>query len=286
TEARQLYPTMCKESGTTTPCFSWSQNWNDKHFGVYVLMSKITGEDQFKTDAQRWLDFWSVGGGRRTAGGLMFVDGFGALRYATNFAFISLVYADLLGPANPLYARYHDFAKQQIDYVLGANPANHSYMCGFGNNPPINPHHRTAHGSWVNGGPTGVPTNNRHILYGAMVGGPTAQDDFSWVDDRSNFRANEVATDFNAGLAGALARLYQECGGNPLPIFPPIETPDGDEIFIEAGINATGTNFTEIRAFVDNRSAWPARMLDKGTFRYFFTLEPGVTPAQLTVNTN
>jgi endoglucanase len=284
--ARQLYPTMCKENGTTTPCFTWSQNWNDKHFGTYVLMAKITGEEQFRADAQRWLDFWSVGAGRRTTGGVMFVDGFGALRYATNTAFIALVYADLLGSSNPLYSRYHAFAKRQIDYALGANPVNHSYVCGFGNNPPINPHHRTAHGSWINGSPSGVPLNNRHVLYGALVGGPTAQDDFSWVDDRGNFRANEVATDFNAGFAGALARLFREFGGTPLPNFPPIETPDDDEIFIEAGINVAGSNFTEVRAFVVNRSGWPARMLERGTFRYFFTLEPGVTPAQISINNN
>ena len=286
TRARQLYTTMCKENDGVTPCFTWAQNWNDKQFGTYVLMAKLTGEAQFKTDAQRWLDFWSIGGGRRTAGGLMFVDGFGALRYAANTAFISLVYADLLGPTDPLFSRYHDFGKRQIDYILGANPANHSFVCGFGNNPPINPHHRTAHGSWVNGGPTGVPLNNRHVLYGGLVGGPTAQDDFSWVDDRGNFRANEVATDFNAGFAGALARLFSEFGGAPLTNFPPIETPDDAEIFIEAGINVAGTNFTEIRSFVVNRSAWPARMLDQGTFRYFFTLEPGVTPSQITVNNN
>jgi hypothetical protein len=96
TTARQLYATMCKENGTNTPCFSWAQSWNDKHFGVYVMMARLTGEEQFKTDAQRWLDFWSIGAGRRTPGGLMFVDGFGALRYATNTAFIALLYADFL----------------------------------------------------------------------------------------------------------------------------------------------------------------------------------------------
>ena len=55
-----------KENGTQTPCFTWAQSWNDKHFGVYVMMAKLTGEQQFKTDAQRWLDFWSIGAGRRT----------------------------------------------------------------------------------------------------------------------------------------------------------------------------------------------------------------------------
>ncbi|HKB40986.1 MAG TPA: glycoside hydrolase family 9 protein, partial [Gemmataceae bacterium] len=152
--ARALYPTMCKENGTSTPCFTWTQNWNDKHFGTYVLMSRLTGEQQFRTDAERWLDYWSVGVGFQTRttqpGGLMFMHNFGSLRYATNTAFIALLYADFLGTGSPLFARYHDFAKHQVDYVLGANPRNSSYMVGFGNNPPRNPHHRTAHGTWVN----------------------------------------------------------------------------------------------------------------------------------------
>ncbi|HKV41578.1 MAG TPA: glycoside hydrolase family 9 protein, partial [Blastocatellia bacterium] len=285
TAARQIYPTMCTDP-SGVPCFNWTQNWDDKEFGVYVLMAELTGEAQFKTDAQRWLDFWSVGAGTRTPGGLMFVNGFGSLRYATNTAFIMLVYADFLGTSDPLYSRYHDFAKKQIDYVLGANPANHSYMGGFGNNPPINEHHRNGHGSWANGGPSGPPTNNRHVLYGAMVGGPTSASDTAWADDRTNFQENEPATDYNAGLVGALARLFKEFGGTPLPNFPPIETPDGDEIFISAGINASGSNFTEIKALVTNMSAWPPRMVDKGTFRYFFTLEPGVSPSQITLNQN
>jgi endoglucanase len=285
-KARATYPTMCKEQGSNTPCFRFAQGWNDKHFGVYVLMAQLTGEQQFRTDAQRWLDFHSVGGGPKTTGGLMFVDGFGAIRYATNTAFISFVYADFLGLQNPLFARYHDFAKRQIDYALGNNPLNRSFVSGFGNNPPINPHHRTGHGSWVNGGPTGVPTNNRHTLFGALVGGPTSTADTSYRDDRSDFRANEVALDFNAGFTSALARLAREFPGQPLANFPPPEPPDMDELFIEAGVNVSGPNFTEVRAFVVNRSSFPARELNQGTFRYYFTLEPGVSPSQITVTTN
>jgi endoglucanase len=282
--ARELYPTMCKENGTQTPCFRFAQGWNDKHFGTYVLMAQLTGEQQFKTDAQRWLDFHAVGEGPKTAGGLMFVDGFGAIRYATNTAFISLVYADLLGEGDPLFQRYHDFGMKQINYALGDNPLERSFVQGFGKSPPINPHHRTGHGSWVNGGPNGVPTDNRHTIFGALVGGPTSNNDSSYRDDRGDFRANEVAVDFNAGFTSALARLALEFGGRPLAEFPPPEPPDMDEIFIEAGINVSGSNFTEVRAFVVNRSSFPARSLDSGTFRYFFTLEPGVSPSQIRVN--
>jgi endoglucanase len=285
TRARALYGTMCKESGTNTPCFTWSQSWNDKHFGVYVLMAQLTGEPQFHADAQRWLDYWTVGAGatsRTTAGGLMFVHNFGSLRYATNLAFLALAYADLLGPAHPLYARYHGFAKRQVDYALGANPRNSSYVCGFGTNPPRNPHHRTAHGTWTNN-PTGVPNPSVHTLYGGLVGGPDAQDDFSWSDDRNLFMRTEVATDFNAGLVGALARLAQEFGGNPLPNFPPVESP-GLETFVDARIQDNQPSFTTIQALIRNRSAWPARVLTQASFRYYFTLEPGVTPAQIQVS--
>jgi hypothetical protein len=97
---------------------------------------------------------------------------------------------------------------------------------------------------------------------------------------------NEVATDYNAGLTGALARLTSEYGGTPQAGFPTPEPTDGDEIFPEAAVNASGTNFTEIRLYLNNRSGWPARMGDRLSFRYFFTLEPGVTPGQITLTAN
>ena len=149
-------------------------------------------------------------------------------------------------------------------------------------NPPRNVHHRTAHGSWSDN--INDPVTSRHILYGALVGGPGTND--SYTDSRGDFVKNEVATDYNAGFTGALARLYQEFGGQPLANFPTPEPPMADEMYVEAGVNASGTNFTEIRAFVINKSAWPARMGDRLSFRYFFTLEPGVTPGMITINTN
>src|SRR4029079_6908741 len=134
-----------------------------------------------------------------------------------------------------------------------------SFMVGFGNTPPRNPHHRTAHGSWTDNIPS--PRLSRHIIYGARVGGPKPATD-QYADDRSDFQMNEIATDYNAGFTSALARLVMEFGGTPLASFPPVEVPDDAEIFTEAAINASGTNFTEIRLFVHNKSAWPARVTD------------------------
>jgi hypothetical protein len=60
------------------------------------------------------------------------------------------------------------------------------------------------------------PVTNRHVLTGALVGGPSAPNDNAYIDDRTNYITNEVALDYNAGFTGALARMYQEFGGQPL----------------------------------------------------------------------
>ncbi len=256
-----------------------------------MLLAKLTGATQYHNDSQRWLNWWTVGGtalgadGTRvnySPGGQAVLDQWGSLRYAANTSFAALVYADTIADTT-LKARYHDFAKRQIDYALGQNPRNSSYVVGFGTNPPKSPHHRTSHGSWTD--QLTFPVASRHTLYGALVGGPSSNND-AYTDDRGNFVNNEVATDYNAGFTGALARLAQEYGGAPLANFPQPEAVVGNEIFPEASINASGTNFTEIKLYLNNQSGWPARMGDKLSFRYYFTLEPGVTASQITLTAN
>ncbi|MEZ4675932.1 MAG: glycoside hydrolase family 9 protein [Caldilineaceae bacterium] len=208
--------------------------------------------------------------------------GFPAL--AANTAFIALIYSDWLsrnGGNTTLVDRYHEFAVNQIGYILGDNPANRSYVVGFGTNPPQNPHHRTAHGSWTDN--INEPTEQRHVLYGALVGGPDQLD--SYTDSRSDYVKNEVATDYNAGFTGALARLVQEFGGTGVANFPPPE-PRADEIYVMAAVNAAGNNFTEIKARFVNQSGWPARASDQLTSRYYFTLDGGTTIDQITVSAN
>jgi endoglucanase len=269
TRAEALYAAL-------SPGYRWTHAWDDKANGTAVLMARLTdGAAPYSQDAEHLLDFWTVGdGGDRityTPGGLAWLDQWGALRYAANTAFLALVYSETLTDAT-LRTRYRDFAVRQIDYMLGDNPRGGSYVVGFGNDPPQNPHHRTAHGSYTNN--IQQPEQSRHILYGALVGGPGTDD--SWSDDRGDYVKNEVATDYNAAFTGALAALFDEYGGVPLADFPLPETPDGPEIFVAAAVNSSDTNYTEIKALLTNRSAWPARMGDALSFRYYITLEPGV----------
>jgi hypothetical protein len=251
---------------------TWTHSWDDKRYGAAVLLAQTTGKGQYRADAERWLDYWSVGingGATRityTPGGLAFLTGWGSLRYSTTTAFLALIYADTVRDVG---TRYHDFAVRQINYVLGDNPRNASYMVGFGANAPKFPHHRGASGVWD--GNVANPSPNRHVLYGALVGGPESADDFDYHDDRTNYISNEVALDYNAGLTGALARLALEYGGQPVAGFPAPET-RVDEFFVQASINQQGPTFTEIRAILNNRSAWPARFSSDLSFRYFVDL--------------
>jgi endoglucanase len=290
-KAQSYYANLSNQQQTTVKSYKWTHAWDDKSYGSYVLLAKLTGAINYHQDAQRWLNWWTVGGtalgadGTRVSyspGGQAVLDQWGSLRYAANTAFVALVYSDAISDT-VLKARYHDFAKRQIDYALGDNPRNSSFVVGFGVNPPRNPHHRTAHGSWTD--QITFPTVSRHILYGALVGGPKSNND-AYTDDRSDFTMNEVATDYNAGFTGALARLAQEYGGAPLASFPQPEAVVGNEIFPEASVNASGTNFTEIKVLLNNQSGWPARMGDKLSYRYYFTLEPGVTAGQITITAN
>jgi endoglucanase len=286
-KAQAEYPHMNFQQQTNIHEFRWTLNWDDKSFGSYVLLAELTGQQQYIADAERWLDWWTIGvNGDRVAyspGGQAHLDQWGSLRYSATTAAVAMQFSDWLGSQklDPMRQQaYHDFGLNQINYILGSNPHGCSYMVGFGNCWPQYPHHRTAHDSFTND--INSPVNERHIIYGALVGGPPAAND-AYTDSRQNFQMNEPADDYNAGLVFALARLTKEFGGTPVANFPGTEMVDDDQLQVTAALNASGTNFTEIRAIIFNKTGWPARMTDHLSFKYFFTLEPGVTPSMITV---
>ena len=288
-KAEQEYAGLSREPQSSTRSYRWTVAWDDKTYGAYALLAQATGKQQYVDDANRWLDYWTDGyQGNRvrySPGGQAFLDTWGSLRYAANTAFVALTYGDWLADRGDTTRaqRYHDFGVRQIDYALGDNPRGSSYVVGYGANPPQNPHHRTAHGSWLDS--LTDPAGTRHVLYGALVGGPGAADD-SYTDRRTDYVSNEVATDYNAGFTSALAHLTARYGGTPLADFPPVEAPDQDEFFVESRLNQPGTQFTEVKAILRNRSAFPARVLDDVRLRYWFTLDEGADPSTVRATTN
>ncbi|MBY9007667.1 MAG: glycoside hydrolase family 9 protein [Candidatus Lokiarchaeota archaeon] len=182
----------------------WTHVWDQMDYMTYILLAQITANQTYIDFVESYLDWWlPTGGIDYTPGGLAWLDQWGSLRYSANTAFLASIWAtDPLASPDKV-SEYLTFAERQIDYALGDNPKNQSYMCGFGVNYPKNPHHRTAHGSYA--GAISVPEDNQHILYGALVGGPGLDD--SYEDDRTDYQKNEVACDYNSGLVGALAFL-------------------------------------------------------------------------------
>lgn len=285
TKAENYYANLNNQSQTSFKAYSWTINWDDVSYGCYILLAEITGQQQYISDAEHFLDWWTIGfNGSEVSyspGGEAFLNQWGSLRYAANTAFLALVFADYLGSSNALYSRYHDFAKRQVNYILGENPLNCSYMVGFGSCYPTTPHHREAHDSWDQS--ISDPTYERHILYGAVVGGPSSAND-AFTNDRTNFQTNEPADDYSAALTGALARLYGEYGGTPTNSYPD-KAPDNDQLYVTASVNNSGSNFTEIQAHFINQTGWPARITNNLSLRYYFTLEPGVTPGMISLET-
>jgi endoglucanase len=276
-KAENTYDAQGNENQTTTKSYKWTISWDNKQFATYVLLNQLTGKQKYLDDANRWLDWFTVGVNgekvRTSPGGMVVVDSWGALRYAANTAFVALVHSDRITDA-PRKQRYHDFAVRQIDYILGANPRNSSYVIGFGNNSPKNPHHRTAHGSWWDS--QQVPVETRHVLYGALVGGPSSPDD-AYTDSRGDFVMNEVATDYNAGFTSAVARLHGEYGGPALAGFPQAERPDIAEMSIETTVTQNEQRATGVKVIVYNKSAFPARALTTAKFRYYFRRDGDAT---------
>jgi endoglucanase len=103
-------------------------------------------------------------------------------------------------------ARYRDGVTDVMDFILGRNPLDRSFVSGYGARPMMNPHHRF----WAHSLDPAYPPPPP----GAISGGPnqnTGQDDVAkklkgcapqtcWIDDIGSFSMNEVAVNWNAPL--------------------------------------------------------------------------------------
>lgn len=124
--------------------------------------------------------------------------------------------AMILGVAHGLTgeARYRVGVVDAMDYMLGRNPLDQSYVSGFGARPLMNPHHRFwAHQldpslpgpppGVVSGGPNSTSMSDPIAL--AMKGKCAPQR--CWKDDISAYALNEVAINWNAPLLWVAAYL-------------------------------------------------------------------------------
>ena len=260
----------------------WSMCWDDVHIGASVLLADITGSSTYTSAVEEHLDYW-CNDITYTPDGLAWLDSWGSLRYATTTAFIACVYSRSDACPSDKTDEYWSFAESQCNYALGSS--GRSYVVGFGENPPEHPHHRTSQGSYCDN--MNEPSSHRHTLYGALVGGPDASGNYT--DTVSDYCANEVACDYNAGFTGLLAMMYSEYHGQTRVDFGAVE-PVEQEYTVEASINAQGEGFIEIKTVVYNMTAWPARAATDLELRYFIDLselyEAGYTASDVQISNN
>ncbi|KAG6532627.1 endoglucanase 10-like [Zingiber officinale] len=144
------------------------------------------------------------------------------LQYVVNAAFLASLFSDYLdasdtpgwycGPNFYSTDVLRDFAKTQIDYILGNNPQKMSYVVGYGKRYPKRVHHRGASipkngKSSCKGGYKWRDSKkpNPNTIVGAMVAGPDKHDGFK--DVRTNYNYTEPTLAGNAGLVAALVSL-------------------------------------------------------------------------------
>lgn len=269
--------------------YDWSMCWDDVHIGAAVMLAQITNSDIYKNAVEQHLDYWSCGtsSGERiayTPQGLAWLDSWGSLRYATTTAFIASVYSEWDGCPSNKVDTYWDFAVSQAEYALGST--GFSYQIGYGDSYPVHPHHRTSQGSYCDA--MNEPGTARHTLYGALVGGPDSSD--GYTDEVSNYNTNEVACDYNAGFTGLLANMYSRYHGQTRADWGAVEPITIPEYSVEGSVNVTGDDFIEMRTFVYNMTAWPARTATNLEYRYFIDLSEvyaaGGTVNSIEITTN
>jgi endoglucanase len=120
--------------------------------------------------------------------------------------------------------RYLDVAQRALDYLLGANPLDLSFVTGYGYRTPMHPHHRQSKSDEV-----------LEPVPGMLVGGPHEGgqdikpghncDDYlkkgkpalSYIDNDCSYATNEVAINWNAPLVYLSGALHFLNNGAKLP---------------------------------------------------------------------
>lgn len=216
--------------------------------------------------------------------GYAVVAGYGSARYNTAAGLQAMVYAKETGDL--IFA---EWAKDQMEYILGDNPMGYSYIVGYDKNYASQPHHRSSHCS-----PTQSmddPITQVHTLWGALVGGPDLDDFHS--DITKDYIYNEVTDDYNAALCGDLAGLYHFYGTkgkeyekeNYLkPDFNMSENAAGYEqidadgnpiptgLYISAGKSQETDAGIQIKIVVHNRTVNPPKFESNLKARYYFNI--------------
>ena len=275
-----------------------------EHNGACALLAADTGRAKFVAEADAYADFWLY---RRrndtglatdiaiTPGGFVCRGSGGAWNIPTLFdqAPPLLEWAD--SPHQRLASRradtialftgtYAGAPVRQLDYLLGFNPLNLSYLQGFA--PPgktwvNNLHYRAnlaIYGGF--GTPGGLPTRNVYPCYGLLAPGPDHTDFYPVtspaIDSQISYKEPII---YSGGLLTTLARMIRTAGpaaGTAGPVFPAWiarDTGPAASGFFVTAYREEGRvpNGVRLQLTLNNRASLPAREISTLACRYYFT---------------
>ena len=274
------------------PCYVYC--WNDVWGGVQCILGEITSEqypnfiDEYKKAAGKspyeemncWssvaeaLNKYMTGGvGTITPAGYFWLNTWGSARYNAAAQMMALVYDKYNNNGKP--GEYSEWAKGQMEYLLGDNPMNRAYEVGYDETAAKFPHHRAASGLTK----CEDTDEQKHVLYGALVGGPDAQDKHN--DITADWIYNEVTIDYNAAFVGACAGLYDYYGTDAMEITPDFPPEDknsgsdngGNDFWVDAyavdDVQTSGAGVTKLAIQMRTNSITPKTDL---SMRYYFSI--------------
>ncbi len=285
----------------------WVMSWDARWGGVFSLLDPIVaGNSAIPATTQqdvhyfnKWqVQYWShvphdnandTNFIATTPAGFSYLTTWGSARYNAAAELEALAYRKSF-PTDPQSVLFSNWAMGQMNYLMGDNPAKWSYIVGFGSTTPgvgslvggtataaSHPHHGDAQGSLTNS--QSDPPTDRHILFGALVGGPSSTDQPD--DVTTDFVLNEVAVDYNAAMVGALAGLYQYYGqSQTMTNFTPPAEPAGTPYYASAALNQDSNQGTQLTVTVNNVADEPPHFQSGMSARVYFDISSLVKAGQ------
>ncbi len=301
---------------------TWVMNWDTRWGGVFSLLDPIAAGNSsvpaavqsFVHYVNKWqVQYWShvphdnssdTNFIATTPAGFSYLTSWGAARYNTAAQLEALTYRKSF-PTDPDSPLFTNWAMGQMNYLMGDNPSSWSYIVGFGSTTPSvgsevggsataasHPHHGDAQGSLTNS--QSNPATDNHILWGALVGGPSSTD--APDDVTTDFVLNEVAVDYNAALVGALAGLETYYGSQvtqPMTNFTPPAFPQGNcteytqttsscgqPYYATATLNQDSKQGTQLTVNINNMADEPPHLQTGMSARVYFDVSSLVKAGQ------
>ncbi len=236
---------------------NWCFNYNNNDDIAAYNLAKL-GDTGSKSLLESLVNTYkgNVSGGLYSGG-----DGsWGPLRYNANAAFVVAMWGALNNSTT-----VDAFIYNQINYILGANSSNHSFVVGFNRSncsscrSTVKPHHRNVFlkdDIMGNKETFTIPTKNAQ--HGFLVGGTRNPGTVS--DKVENYYQNEGGIDYNAGLVGALGYIVSRIAPVDINKFGHPSPDLGDELTL------CGTGSATITATVDLSSLQPGETV---TYKWY-----------------